>query len=116
MPYFPNYPEPLASPYAFLGLNFFNTMEHQMRLMDRLFTEVKKRRSILTFEVTEEANTTPRPHDRTARRLAVHPRQLRQRALVLFQSRGRAHSAAPVVDETAIREASEFPLSDYKIS
>ena len=55
MPYFPNYLS-LASPYAFLGLNFFNTMEYQMRLMDRLFTEVK-RRGATTFEVTEEANT-----------------------------------------------------------
>jgi len=55
MPYFPNYLS-LASPYAFLGLNFFNTMEYQMRLMDRLFTEMK-RRGATTFEVTEEANT-----------------------------------------------------------
>ena len=55
MPYFPNYLS-LASPYAFLGLNFFNTMEYQMRHMDRLFAEVK-RRGATTFEVTEEANT-----------------------------------------------------------
>ena len=55
MPYFPNYLS-LASPYAFLGLNFFNTMEYQMRHMDRLFGEVK-RRGASTFEVTEEANT-----------------------------------------------------------
>ncbi len=55
MPCFPNYLS-LASPYAFLGLNFFNTMEYQMRHMDRLFGEVK-RRGATTFEVTEEANT-----------------------------------------------------------
>ena len=43
MPYFPNYLS-LASPYAFLGLNFFNTMEYQMRHMDRLFGEVEATR------------------------------------------------------------------------
>ena len=48
MPYFPNYLS-LASPFAFLGLNFFNTMEYQMRHMDRLFGELKKR-GAATFE------------------------------------------------------------------
>ena len=55
MPYFPNFLS-LASPYAQLGLNFFNTVEYQMRHMDRLFGEVK-RRGAMTFEVTEDANT-----------------------------------------------------------
>ena len=40
MPYFPNFLS-LASPYAFIGLNFFNTMEYQMRHMDRLLREVE---------------------------------------------------------------------------
>ena len=55
IPYFPNYLS-LASPYAFIGLNFFNNMEYQMRHMDRLFREVK-RQGGRTFEVTEEANS-----------------------------------------------------------
>ena len=42
MPYFPNFLS-LASPYAFSGLSFFNTMECQMRHMDRLFGEVRRR-------------------------------------------------------------------------
>ncbi len=42
MPYFPNYLS-LASPFAFCGLSFFNTMEYQMRLMERLFSELKHR-------------------------------------------------------------------------
>ena len=54
MPYFPNYLS-LASPFAFSGLSFFNTMEYQMRHMDRLFKEVQ-RKDATTFEVTEEAN------------------------------------------------------------
>ena len=45
----------LASPYAFTGLSYFNTMECQMRHMDRLFGEVR-RRGGRTFEVTEDAN------------------------------------------------------------
>jgi len=36
MPYFPNYLS-LASQFAFSGLSFFNTIEYQMRHMDRLF-------------------------------------------------------------------------------
>ena len=42
MPLFPNYLS-LASPFSFLGLNFFNTMEYQMQLMGRLLDEVKRR-------------------------------------------------------------------------
>ncbi|PRC60907.1 monooxygenase, partial [Mycobacterium sp. ITM-2017-0098] len=45
----------LAGPYASSGLSFFNTVEYQMRHMDRLFGEVQ-RRNATTFEVTEEAN------------------------------------------------------------
>jgi cation diffusion facilitator CzcD-associated flavoprotein CzcO len=51
VPYFPNFLS-LASPYAFLGLNFFNTMEYQMRHIDRLFSEMK-RRGATTFEISE---------------------------------------------------------------
>lgn len=58
VPYFPNFLS-LASPFAFLGLNFFNTMEYQMRHMDRLFGEVH-RRGATTFEISEEANTAYR--------------------------------------------------------
>ncbi len=97
MPYFPNYLS-LASPYAFLGLNFFNTMEYQMRHMDRLFGEVK-RRGATTFEVTEDANT--RYLDRMTELLGDSVfirRQLRDVAVVLLQPQGRGHPAAAPVD------------------
>lgn len=115
MPYFPNYLS-LASPYAFLGLNFFNTMEYQMRLMDRLFTEVQKR-GATTFEVTEEANTAFL--DRMTELLGDSLFTLGNCASAhsyYFNPAGEPTLLRPSSTETAIREASEFPLSDYKIS
>jgi len=115
IPYFPNYLS-LASPYAFLGLNFFNTMEYQMRLMDRLFSEVK-RRGAHTFEISEAANSrfldamTERIGDSvfvagncaTSRSYYINPQ-------------GEATLLRPTSTKSAIRLASEFPLSDYKIA
>ena len=116
MPYFPNYLS-LASPYAFLGLNFFNTMEYQMRLMDRLFGEVK-RRGATTFEVTEEANTAlPGPDDRAARAIRCSRSETARapgRTTSTPQASRRCCGRSST--ETAIREASEFPLSDYQIA
>lgn len=115
MPYFPNYLS-LASPYAFLGLNFFNTMEYQMRLMDRLFTEVK-RRGATTFEVTEEANTAFL--DRMTELLGDSLFTIGNCATArsyYFNPAGEPTLLRPSSTETAIREASEFPLTDYQIA
>ncbi|ANE82402.1 monooxygenase [Mycobacterium adipatum] len=115
MPYFPNYLS-LASPYAFLGLNFFNTMEYQMRLMERLFGEVK-RRGATTFEVTEEANT--RYLDRMTELLGDSLFTLGNCASArsyYYNPAGEPTLLRPTTTETAIREASEFPLSDYAIN
>ena len=116
MPYFPNYLS-LASPYAFLGLNFFNTMEYQMRLMDRLFTEVK-RRGATTFEVTEEANTAlPGPDDRAARRLAVHHRQLRDaHGRTTSTPRASPRCCGRRRRRPPSRKRRSFPLTDYQIA
>ena len=54
VPYFPNFLT-VASPYSWLGLSWFDTVEYQMRHMDRLFGELQ-RRGGSTFEVTEQAN------------------------------------------------------------
>lgn len=115
MPYFPNYLS-LASPYAFLGLNFFNTMEYQMRLMDRLFGEVK-RRGATTFEVTEEAN---------ARYLDLMTELLSDSLFTLgdcasarsyyFNPSGEATLLRPMTTRRAVADASRFPLSDYAFS
>ena len=115
MPYFPNYLS-LASPYAFLGLNFFNTMEYQMRHMDRLFGEVK-RRGATTFEVTEDANT--RYLDRMTELLGDSLFTLGNCATsrsYYFNPSGEPTLLRPTSTRTAIREAPSFPLSDYQIA
>jgi cation diffusion facilitator CzcD-associated flavoprotein CzcO len=115
MPYFPNYLS-LASPFAFLGLNFFNTMEYQMRLMERLFTELK-RRGADTFEVTEDANA--RYLDRMTELLGDSLWTLGDCATsrsYYFNPSGEPSLLRPMATSTAIAEASNFPLSDYAIS
>ena len=114
MPYFPNYLS-LASPYAFLGLNFFNTMEYQMRHMDRLLREVN-RRGASTFEVTEDANT--RDLDRMTELLGDSLWTIGNCATsrsYYFNPSGEATLLRPMTARTAIKEASQFPLSDYQI-
>ena len=112
MPYFPNYLS-LAGPYAFLGLNFFNTMEYQMRLMERLFGEVA-RRDTRTFEVTEEANR--RYLDRMTDALGDSLFTLGNCASArsyYFNPSGEATLLRPMTTRRAVAEASRFPLSDY---
>jgi cation diffusion facilitator CzcD-associated flavoprotein CzcO len=115
MPYFPNYLS-LASPYAFLGLNFFNTMEYQMRLMDRLFGEVR-RRGATTFEVTETAND--RYLERMTELLGGSLWKIGNCATArsyYFNPSGEPSLLRPMSAREAIREASEFPLTDYQIA
>lgn len=115
MPYFPNYLS-LASPYAFLGLNFFNTMEYQMRLMDRLFTEVQHR-GATTFEVTEAANTAYL--DRMTELLGDSLFTIGNCATArsyYFNPAGEPTLLRPTSTAIAIAEAAEFPLSDYQIA
>ena len=115
MPYFPNYLS-LASPFAFLGLNFFNTMEYQMRHMDRLFGEVK-RRGATTFEVTEDANTAYR--DRMTELLGDSLWTIGNCATsrsYYFNPQGEPTLLRPMSTRMAINEASQFPLSDYQIA
>jgi cation diffusion facilitator CzcD-associated flavoprotein CzcO len=54
MPGFPNLLN-LASPYAYSGLSYFTTIEAQMKHLERLLGEVR-RRGASTFEVTDPAN------------------------------------------------------------
>jgi cation diffusion facilitator CzcD-associated flavoprotein CzcO len=115
MPYFPNYLS-LASPFAFLGLNFFNTMEYQMRHMDRLFGELK-RRGATTFEVTEDANTKYR--DRMTELLGDSLWTIGDCATsrsYYFNPQGEPTLLRPMSTKTAIKEASQYPLSDYQIA
>ncbi|PRC45698.1 monooxygenase, partial [Mycobacterium sp. ITM-2017-0098] len=115
MPLFPNFLS-LASPYAFLGLNFFNTMEYQMRHMDRLFGEMK-RRGATTFEVTEEANT--RYLDRMTELLGDSLFKNADCATArsyYYNPQGEASLLRPTSTRKALREASNFPINDYSIA
>ncbi|HEY7051518.1 MAG TPA: NAD(P)/FAD-dependent oxidoreductase, partial [Mycobacterium sp.] len=112
MPCFPNFLT-LAGPYAFLGLNFFNTVEFQMRHMDRLFSEVK-RRGATTFEVTEEANAAYL--DEVTERLGDSVFTLGScegSRSYYFNPSGEASLLQPFRTRVALREASQFPLDHY---
>ncbi|MEI6253841.1 MAG: NAD(P)/FAD-dependent oxidoreductase, partial [Mycobacteriaceae bacterium] len=115
VPYFPNYLS-LASPYAFIGLNYFNTVEYQMQILDRLLREVN-RRDARTFEVTEEANS--RFLDSMIEKVgdsvfAVgHCADARS---YYFNPHGEATLLRPATARAAIKEASEFPLSDFNFA
>jgi len=115
IPEFPNYLS-LASPFAFLGLNFFNTMEYQMRHMDRLFGELK-RRGAITFEVTEEANKRYRDRmsELGARSVWAVGNCAGSRSYY-FDPTGEATLLRPMSTRAALKEASRFPLTDYQFS
>lgn len=114
IPGFPNFLS-LAGPYASSGLSYFNTMEYQMRHMDRLFGELRRRNGT-TFEVTDAANT------------AFGERMSALLGKTVFGSgdcaRSRSYYFSPS-GETLVRPAStkqtnqendSFPLSDYSIA
>ena len=114
MPSFPNYLS-LASPFAFSGLSFFNTMEYQMRHMNRLLGEVL-RRGATTFEVTEEANAAFL--DRMTKLLdnsVFYGGNCGTSRSYYFNNAGEATLLRPTSTRNAVREGSRFPLSDYRI-
>jgi cation diffusion facilitator CzcD-associated flavoprotein CzcO len=113
VPYFPNYLG-VASPYAFSGFSFFNTIEYQMRHMDRLFGELR-RRGATEFEVTEEANA--RFKDRMTKLVEKSLFSLGDCATsrsYYFNPDGEATLLRPTSTRNAIREGSRFPLGDYQ--
>ena len=115
VPCFPNLLN-LVSPYAFSGLSFFNTIEYQMRHMDRLLGEVK-RRGATTFEVTEQANA--RFLDRMTELLGDSVFRWGNCATsrsYYFNPSGEATLLRPTSTRNAVREASTFPLRDYMIA
>jgi cation diffusion facilitator CzcD-associated flavoprotein CzcO len=115
IPSFPNFLS-LASPFAFSGLSFFNTMEYQMRHMNRLFGEVI-RRGATTFEVTEEANAAFL--ERMTKLLdnsVFYGGDCANSRSYYFNPAGEATLLRPTSTRNAVREGSRFPLSDYHIS
>ena len=98
------------------GLNFFNNMEYQMRHMDRLFGEVGAAAQAHS-EVTEDANS--RYLDRMTALLGDSLFTLGNCSSArsyYFNPSGEATLLRPMSARKAIREASEFPLSDYHIA
>jgi len=115
VPCFPNFLN-LVSPYAFSGLSFFNTIEYQMRHLDRLLGEVK-RRGATTFEVTEDANA--RFLDRMTQLLGDSVFRWGNCATsrsYYFNHSGEATLLRPTSTRNAVHEASTFPLHDYTIA
>ena len=111
-PYFPNYLS-LASPYAFSGLSFFNTMEYQMRHMDRLFGELQ-RNNATTFEVTEDANAEFL--DRVTKLLdnsVFYGGDCATSRSYYFNHSGEASLLRPTSTHNAVTEQTRFPLTDY---
>ncbi|GFG54690.1 monooxygenase [Mycolicibacterium agri] len=114
VPYFPNFLT-LASPYAWVGLSWFNTVEYQMRHIARLLGEVQNR-GARTFEVTEEAN---------ARFLDQMTELLDDSVFYLgncvnsrsywFNAAGEAPLFRPTSVSNAVKEQLRFPLSDYTL-
>lgn len=115
VPLFPNLLTQ-ASPYAWVGMSWFDTVEYQMRHMDRLFRELQ-RTGARTFEVTDEAN---------ARFLDRMLTLLDDSVFVLgncansrsywFNSTGEAPLFRPTTVRQAVKEQEHFPLSDYAIA
>ena len=115
VPAFPNFLS-LSSPYAWVGMSWFDTVECQMRHMNRLFTELQSR-GANTFEVTEQAN---------ARFLDRMTDLLEDSVFVLgscagsrsywFNESGEAPLFRPTSIRSAVREQDRFPLTDYAIA
>jgi cation diffusion facilitator CzcD-associated flavoprotein CzcO len=114
IPYFPNYLS-LASPYASSGLSFFDTIEYQMRHINRLFGEVRCRNAIM-FEITEEANA--RFGDRMTKLLGntVLGRGDCARSRSYYFSPSGETLLRPTSTHNTVSEQSRFPLSDYTIA
>jgi cyclohexanone monooxygenase len=114
IPYFPNLLS-LAGPYASSGLSFFNTVEYQMRHMDRLFGEVR-RRNATTFEVTEVANTRFRYRMTKLLGNTVFGRGDCARSRSYYFSPSGETLVRPASTHKTNSENDRFPLSDYVIA
>ena len=87
-----------------------------MRHMDRLFGEIK-RRGATTFEITEEANTRylERMTELVPNTVFADGNCASSRSYY-FNPSGEPTLLRPMSTRTAIKEASDFPLSDYQIA
>ena len=115
VPGFPNFLS-LSSPFAWVGMSWFDTVECQMRHMKRLFGELQ-RRGGSTFEVTEEANA--RFLDRMTELLGDSVFMLGNCASsnsYWFNGSGEAPLFRPTSIRSAVKEQDRYPLTDYAIA
>jgi hypothetical protein len=96
-------------------MSWFDTVECQMRHMNRLFTELQ-RRGASTFEVTEDANARflNRMTDLLADSVFVLGSCAGSRSY-WFNESGEAPLFRPTSIRSAVREQDRFPLADYAI-
>ncbi|MFB8003103.1 flavin-containing monooxygenase [Nocardia sp. NPDC056000] len=112
VPYFPNYLT-LASPYAYSGMSYFDTIESQMKHLRRLFGELR-RNGAKTFEVTEQANTEFL--DQVTGRLGdsvFYRGNCASSRSYYFNQHGEAALLRPTPTRTAYREQNTFPIDAY---
>ena len=115
VPYFPNFLT-MASPYAWVGLSWFNTVEYQMRHMNRLFGELQ-RRGARTFEVTEQANARFLDRmDELLDKSVFYAGNCATSRSYWFNHSGEAPLFRPTSVLSAVKEQDRFPLSDYSIA
>ncbi|WP_066906685.1 flavin-containing monooxygenase [Millisia brevis] len=112
VPKFPNFLS-LNSPYSYNGLSYFTTIEGQMRHIERLFGEMR-RRGVTGFEVTEEANQ--RFLDRMTENLSTsvfYAGDCSGSNSYYFNQHGEAVLLRPTSTRAGLKDARTFPLSDY---
>ena len=102
--------------YAWVGMSWFDTVEYQMRHMNRLIGELQ-RTGGSTFEVTEQANA--QFLDRMTTLLDDSVFRLGDCATsrsYWFNSSGEAPLFRPTSVRKAVKEQDSFPLTDYTIA
>lgn len=115
IPRFPNFFS-LASPYAFLGLNNFKTVDYQMAHIDRVLGEFKLRGGAIV-EVTEDANA--RDLDRMKLLMGDSVFGVADCAgcrSYHYNPHGEPTLARPMTARAALIEARRFPLTDYRFA
>jgi cation diffusion facilitator CzcD-associated flavoprotein CzcO len=115
VPEFPNYLS-LNSPYSYSGLNYFTTIESQMKHMERLFTAMRRQRGSV-FEVTEQANAEflARMRDRVEDTVFALG-DCSGANSYYFNQHGEATLLRPTSTASALREAGRFPVDDYRFT
>jgi hypothetical protein len=107
----------MASPFAWVGLSWFNTVEYQMRHMNRLFGELQ-RRGAHNFEVTEDDNARFLERMNTLLDDSVFHLGscANSRSYWFNHHTGEAPLFRPTSVRSAVKEQDRFPLSDYAMA